>query len=311
MKAFIFPGQGKSVSVSMGKALAETFVEAKEVFQEVDDALSQHLTQLMWEGPEEELTLTENAQPALMAVGMALIRVLENQTGKPIKDQCHFVAGHSLGEYTALTAAGMFTVADCARVLKERGKAMQKAVPPGVGAMAALLGSDMDTAKKLVEAASTQGICEISNDNAPNQIVVSGHAEAVDYLIGISGDYEVKRVIKLPVSAPFHCSLMEPAAERMKDVLASTAMSSPHLPIVSNVTAEVTQDKTEIADLLVQQVTKTVRWRESVDLLAQKGVESFIELGPGKVLTGLVRSIAPNVTTWCLHEPQEIEDYLR
>lgn len=310
MKAFIFPGQGKSVAPGMGKALAEAFTEAKEVFQEVDDTLSQNLTKLMWEGPEEELTLTENAQPALMAVGIALVRVLENQTGKLIKDQCNFVAGHSLGEYTALTAADMFTLADAARILKERGKAMQRAVAPGIGAMAALLGCDLEKAKAIVEAASTQGVCEISNDNAPNQIVVSGHAEAIDYLIGIAGDYEIKRAIKLPVSAPFHCSLMQPAADRMQDVLRDTSLQSPHLPLVSNVTADITQDKTEISDLLVQQVTKTVRWRESVDLLVQKGVDNFIELGPGKVLTGLVRNIAPGVTTWCLHEPQEIEDYL-
>lgn len=311
MKAFIFPGQGKSVAPGMGKALANTFQEAKEVFQEVDDALSQHLTQLMWEGPEEELTLTENAQPALMAVGMGLVRVLENQTGKHFKDQGQFIAGHSLGEYTALTAAGMFTITDAAKILKERGKAMQKAVAPGVGAMVALLGCDMEKAQKIVAAASTQGVCEISNDNAPNQIVVSGHAEAIDYLIGISADYEIKKAIKLPVSAPFHCSLMQSAADRMAEVLGQTPQQSPHLPLVSNVTAEVTQDKEEITQLLIQQVTKTVRWRESIDLLVQKGVDNFIELGPGKVLTGLVRTIAPGVTTWCLHEPQEIEDYLR
>jgi [acyl-carrier-protein] S-malonyltransferase len=310
MKAFIFPGQGKSVAIGMGRSLSESFAEAKEVFQEVDDALQLSLSKIMWGEDERTLSLTENAQPALMAVGVALARVLVKQSGQAIQQQVNFVAGHSLGEYTALTATGMFTLADAAKMLRIRGASMQLAVKPGIGAMAALLGCDIIKAQQVIQLVQGKGVLEISNDNASNQIVVSGHKDAVDALVSLASDHGIKRAILLPVSAPFHCSLMQPAADKMAEVFKTIRPEVPSVPIISNVTAAIEQDPQRIMQLLVEQVTKTVRWRESVDVLVQKGVNEFIELGSGKVLSGLVRQATQDAKIVCLHDPQEIEDYL-
>lgn len=312
MRAFVFPGQGKSVTVGMGLDLALNFLEAKEVFQEVDNTLNQHLFKLMSEGPIEELTLTENAQPALMALGVALARVLEKQSGKPLTHFGQFGAGHSLGEYSSLTVFDMFTLQDAARILKKRGIAMQQAVKPGVGAMAALLGVELDieNIQKLCIKAQKYGVCEISNDNAPNQIVISGHEEAIDAAILFAPEYGVRRAIALPVSAPFHCSLMAPAAKIMEEVLASTPCKKPLVPLISNVTADKVSNPTEICELLVKQVTQTVRWRECVQKLASLGVTQTIEMGSGKVLSGLIKTIHPDMRLWSLEEPKDIEFFI-
>lgn len=309
-RAFIFPGQGKSVALGMGKDLAECFLEAKEVFQEVDDALDQHLFQLMCEGPESDLTLTENAQPALMALGFALARVLEKQSGKKINAFADFVAGHSLGEYSGLSVTNMFTLKEAARILKKRGLAMQKAVAPGLGSMAALLGGNIDGAKDLCKAKFGDGVCEISNDNAPNQIVISGHKTAIDASIAHASAFGFRRAILLPVSAPFHCSLMLPAAKEMQIVLDEIELKTPLLPLISNVTAKEVEDPQEIKELLIEQVTKTVRWRECVLRLHELGVTEVIEMGAGKVLSGLVKAIQPDMHTWSLERPQDIEHFI-
>ena len=312
MRAFVFPGQGKSVTVGMGLDLALNFLEAKEVFQEVDNTLNQHLFKLMSEGPIEELTLTENAQPALMALGVALGRVLEKQSGKPLTYFGQFGAGHSLGEYSSLTVFDMFTLQDAARILKKRGIAMQQAVKPGVGAMAALLGTalDIETIQKLCAKAQKYGVCEISNDNAPNQIVISGNEEAIDAAITFAPEYGIRRAIMLPVSAPFHCSLMAPAAKEMQKVLETIECKKPLLPLISNVTADKVSNPTEICDLLVKQVTQTVRWRECVQKLASLGVTETIEMGSGKVLSGLIKTIHPDMRLWSLEEPKDIEFFI-
>ncbi len=295
----------------MGRELAEAFPVAREVFEEVDDALGFNLRRVMLEGPEADLQLTENAQPALMAMSLAVLRVLQTQGNFELGAKCSFVAGHSLGEYSALTAAGTFSLADAARVLKERGRAMQQAVPVGKGAMAALLGVELDIAEEIAAAASQGGVCAAANDNAPGQIVISGDSEAVDRALAIAAERGFKRAIKLPVSAPFHCALMQPAADRMAEVLATTKISFPAVPVVANVTAVPSSDPDEIRKLLIQQVTSRVRWRECV--LAMKGhnIDTIVEIGAGKVLTGLTKRIDKELTGISVSSPADVEAFLK
>ena len=297
MRAFIFPGQG-SQSVGMGKALAEASIAARELFQEVDDALSQNLFRIMCEGPEADLTLTENAQPAIMANAIATLRVLEKEAGLRLADKGDFVAGHSLGEYTALCAAEAFDVATTARLLKLRGQAMQAAVPVGEGAMAALLGADIEKAQALADAAAEGEVCTVANDNDPSQVVISGHRGAIERAVALVKDYGIKRGVLLPVSAPFHCPLMQPAADAMAEALANAAINAPLLPVYANVLAAPISAPDEIRARLVEQVTGRVRWRESVAAMWEAGVTDFVELG-GKVLGPMVKRIAPeaNVTS--------------
>jgi [acyl-carrier-protein] S-malonyltransferase len=309
--AYVFPGQG-SQAVGMGKELAAAFTEAREIFGEVDEALKQKLSVLMFEGPGETLVLTENAQPALMAVSMAVVEVLEKQGNVSIRNTARYVAGHSLGEYSALAAAGSLTVSDAARLLKTRGLAMQKAVPVGEGAMAALLGLDVDQAQEVASEASGNGeICATANDNAPGQVVVSGHRAAVERAIELAKAKGAKRALMLPVSAPFHCPLMKPAADVMAEALANTIIKSPAVPVIANVTAATVIDPDEIRRLLVEQVTAMVRWRESVHVMKEAGVDTLIELGAGKVLTGLTKRIDGELTGISLQAPQDIEDFLK
>ncbi len=308
-RAFVFPGQG-SQAVGMGKVLAEASPVAREVFEEVDDALSQKLSKLMFEGPEDELTLTENAQPALMAVSMALIRVLEKDGGIVIADKADFVAGHSLGEYSALAAAGAFGVADAARLLKTRGKAMQEAVPVGEGAMAALLGLDIDKVAEIAREAAGDEVCDIANDNSDGQVVVSGSRAAVERAVALAGEAGARRSVLLPVSAPFHCALMAPAADVMQAALAETSITPPNPRLIANVTADEVTDPDEIRALLFKQVTGMVRWRESVLAMKAKGVDTLIEVGSGKVLTGLVRRIDRELTGVSVQGPDDIETLL-
>ncbi len=289
--AFTFPGQG-SQFVGMGKDLADAFPAARALFDEVDDALGEKLSQIIWEGPDEKLTLTQNTQPALMAVSCAVMRVLESEKGIRV-GQAQFVAGHSLGEYSALAAAGALSLADTARLLHLRGKAMQEAVPVGEGAMAALLGVDVEVAAKIAaEVASVTGlICGVANDNAPGQVVISGAKSAIDKAMELGKDYGVRRAIPLPVSAPFHCALMQPAAERMAAALAEVEIKAPAVPVVANVVAEAIASPEVIRERLIEQVTGTVRWRESVTYMADHGVRLLYEIGAGRVLTGMVRRI--------------------
>jgi [acyl-carrier-protein] S-malonyltransferase len=289
--AFTFPGQG-SQAVGMGKALADAFPAARAVFDEVDAALGEKLTAIIWEGPAERLQLTENAQPALMAVSLAALRVLESEAGIDVGRDAAFVAGHSLGEYSALAAAGSLSIADTARLLRTRGLAMQKAVPVGVGAMAALLGLDYETAVAVAEEAAQGEVCQAANDNGGGQVVVSGNKAAVDRAVEIAKAKGAKRAMLLPVSAPFHCRLMQPAADAMAEALAGVTVNPPKAPLVSNVLASAITDPAEIRKRLVEQVTGTVRWRESVAYMAQHGVTHFLEIGAGKVLSGLVKRIA-------------------
>ncbi len=311
-KAFVFPGQG-SQAVGMGRELVATFAEARAVFEEVDDALGQKLSALMAEGPEAELTLTENAQPALMAVSAAVVAVLRRQGGVDLAKASAFVAGHSLGEYSALHAAGTFTLADTARLLKLRGRSMQKAVPVGEGAMAALLGADLDAALEIAAAAAAETglVCGVANDNAPGQVVVSGAKAAVDCAIALAATRGYKRAIKLPVSAPFHCALMRPAADAMAEALAEVALRAPAVPLVANITAAATRDADEIRGLLVEQVTGLVRWRESMLYLKAQGVDTVIELGSGKVLSGLVKRIDKELIGISVQTPADIEALLK
>ncbi|CUW39932.1 malonyl-CoA-[acyl-carrier-protein] transacylase [Magnetospirillum sp. XM-1] len=309
-RAFVFPGQG-SQAVGMGRELAEAFPVARQLFQEVDDALSQKLTTLMFEGPEDQLTLTENAQPALMAVSMAVVRVLESEGKLDLAKAATFVAGHSLGEYSALAAAGTFTVADTARLLKVRGQAMQKAVPVGVGAMAALLGSELEQAREIAALAAEGEVCEAANDNGGSQVVLSGHKGAVDRAIKIAAEKGIKRAIPLPVSAPFHCALMQPAADAMAEALAKVGMQAPKVALVANVTASKVTDPAAIRDLLVRQVTGTVRWRESVLFMKAEGVTSLVELGSGKVLGGLAKRIDKELSGSSVGTPADIEAFLK
>lgn len=289
--ALTFPGQG-SQAVGMGKALAENFAPARLVFEEVDDALGQKLSRLMWEGSSDDLSLTVNTQPALMAVSLAVVKVLEAEADLDIARDAAFVAGHSLGEYSALSAARSISVADTARLLRIRGQAMQEAVPVGVGAMAALLGLDFEDAVAIAAEAAGNEICAAANDNGPGQVVVSGHVGAVNRAIELAQARGAKRAIMLPVSAPFHCPLMQPAAERMRDALARVDVQQPLVPVVANVLAAPIDSPADIRQALVSQVTGTVRWRESVAAMAAAGVETFVELGSGKVLTGLAKRIA-------------------
>ena len=310
MRAFIFPGQG-SQSVGMGKALADASPVAREVFQEVDDALGQSLFKLMSEGPEDQLTLTENAQPAIMANAIATLRVLEKEGGVTLSAKADYVAGHSLGEYSALCAAGAFDLATTARLLKTRGQAMQAAVPVGVGAMAALLGADIDTAQKLADAAAEGEVCTVANDNDPSQVVISGHKGAVERAVALVKDYGIKRGVLLPVSAPFHCPLMQPAADAMAEALGANSPAAPLVPVVANVTASPVSDADTIRDLLVQQVTGRVRWRESVASMEDIGVGQFVEFG-GKVLSPMVkRSAAGEVETVSVISMDDIETLLK
>jgi [acyl-carrier-protein] S-malonyltransferase len=296
----------------MGKELAAAFTEAREIFGEVDDALKQNLSKLMFEGPADALTLTENAQPALMAVSMAVVKVLEKQGNVTIRNTARYVAGHSLGEYSALAAAGSLSLSDTARLLKTRGQAMQKAVPVGEGAMAALLGLDIDQALEVASQASGNGeICAAANDNAPGQVVVSGHKAAVERAIELAKGKGAKRAMLLPVSAPFHCPLMKPAAEVMAEALSKVNVMSPVVPVIANVTAATVVDTDEIRRLLVEQVTGMVRWRESVRVMKDAGVDMLIELGSGKVLSGLTKRIDGDLTGLSVGTPQDIEDFLK
>jgi [acyl-carrier-protein] S-malonyltransferase len=304
-RAFTFPGQG-SQAVGMGKELSEAYPEARAVFAEVDEALGQKLSTLMFEGPAETLQLTENAQPALMAVSMAVIRVLAAK-GVTVNTAAAFVAGHSLGEYSALCAAGVFSLADTAKLLKTRGQAMQQAVPVGQGAMAAILGLDLETVLRAVNDAENGEVCGVANDNAPGQVVISGHAAAVGRAIELLKAAGAKRALPLPVSAPFHCALMRPAADAMEYALEQAKVSPPSVPVVVNVTARPTSDPTAIKRHLVEQVTGMVRWTESVKWLATEGgVTDLYELGAGKVLTGLAKRIAPDVTATPVNTPVDI-----
>ena len=309
-RGFVFPGQG-SQAVGMGRALAEEFGEARGVFSAVDDALDQKLSHLMWDGPESELTLTENAQPALMAVSMAVVRVLA-ENGVKLSENAAYVAGHSLGEYSALTATGALELEDAARLLKLRGQAMQRAVPVGVGAMAALLGLEFDAVVAVAEEAGHgEEICAAANDNAVGQVVVSGHAAAVARAIDLAKERGAKRAVELPVSAPFHCALMQPAADEMQAALAKTNIAAPAVPVIANVRAAPVIEPEEIRQLLVKQITARVRWRESMIWLADNDTVSLVELGNGKVLTTMARRIDSRLTAIALSTPDDIRAYLR
>ncbi len=309
-KAFVFPGQG-SQAVGMGKALAEAFAAARRVFEEVDEALQQRLSTLMFEGPEAELTLTANTQPALMAVSLAALRALEAEAGLDLRRDAAFVAGHSLGEYSALAAAGSLTIADAARLLRRRGEAMQRAVPVGKGMMAALIGLDYEAGAAIAVQAQqqTQAICAVANDNGGGQIVISGAKPAVECAIELAKAKGVRRAIPLAVSAPFHCALMAPAAKVMAEALRDVEIKRPKVPLVANVLAAPVEDPLEIRERLVEQVTGTVRWRESVAFMAGRGVSEFIELGSGQVLTGLLKRIVEKATGLAVGTPHEVQAY--
>ncbi len=304
--AFIFPGQG-SQKVGMGRELAEAFSAAREVFEEIDDVLGQKLSSLMWQGPDEDLLLTENAQPALMAVSMAVVRVLEHEAGMTVRGTAAFMAGHSLGEYSACAAAGTFALADAARLLKTRGRAMQSAVAVGEGAMAAVLGMDMAAVREVTADAASGEVCEVANDNAPGQVVVSGHKAAVERAAKLAKDRGASRAILLPVSAPFHCSLMAPAADVMAEALANCDIRPPAVPVVNNVAAAVVTDPDTVRTGLIEQVTGTVRWRESVEFMASSKVDTMIELGAGKVLCGLVRRIDRTIDCMSAGTPADMD----
>jgi [acyl-carrier-protein] S-malonyltransferase len=303
--AFVFPGQG-SQSVSMGKALADTFAAAREVFGEVDEALGESLTTVMWEGPADRLTLTENAQPALMAVSLAAMRVLEREAGLDLSRDAAFVAGHSLGEYSALAAAGALSISDTARLLRTRGRAMQAAVPVGAGAMAALLGLEFEIATEVAAEAAQGQACQAANDNGGGQVVVSGDKVAVERAVEIAKAKGARRAMLLPVSAPFHCTLMQPAADAMADALSKVQVKPPVVPLVANVLARPISEPAEIVKALIAQVTGTVRWRESVAFMASAGVDSFYEVGAGKVLSGLIKRIADGATGTAIGTPEEV-----
>ena len=309
-RAFVFPGQG-SQAVGMGKALADAFPVAREVFQEVDDALAQKLSKIMFEGPMEELTLTANTQPALMANSVAIMMVLQAEGGLDLGVSAELIAGHSLGEYSALAAAGSLDLADTARLLKLRGEVMQAAVPAGEGAMAALLGLDLDAAKEAAAEGAGDDVCDVANDNAPGQVVVSGTKAAVERAIEVAKAKGARRAILLPVSAPFHCSLLQPAADAMEVAFESIAMSAPVVPLVSNVTASLVADPIRIKQLLVQQVTATVRWRECVLAMSAAGVNELIEIGCGKVLSSMVKRISKEMTAKNVETADDIEAILK
>jgi len=304
--AFVFPGQG-SQDVGMGRELAQTYKAAQDVFDEVDDALGEPLSRTIWEGPKSVLTLTENAQPALMAVSMAVVRVLEVEKGFRLADGVSYVAGHSLGEYSALAAAGAISIRDAAKLLRARGRAMQQAVPVGQGAMAALLGVGLDVAEKVAAEAAQGDVCQIANDNDPAQVVLSGHKSAIDRVGEVGRNHGVRRALPLPVSAPFHCSLMQPAAEVMAQELAKVDIRPPVVPVVANVVAEPISDPDEIRKRLVEQVTGTVRWRECVLKMGALGVTDFYEIGSGKVLAGLVKRILKDANAMSVGSPADVD----
>jgi len=303
--AFVFPGQG-SQAVGMGKTLAANFAAAQQVFEEVDVALGSRLSNIIFEGPADALTLTENAQPALMAVSLAALRVLEGEAGFVLARDAQFVAGHSLGEYSALAAAGAFTVADAARLLRTRGQAMQKAVPVGMGAMAALFGLEFDAASAVAAEAAQGEVCQAANDNGAGQVVVSGNKAAVERAVEIARAKGAKRAMLLPVSAPFHCALMQPAADVMAEALAKVSVRPPTVPLVTNVLAKAIEDPAEIVRSLIAQVTGTVRWRESVVYMAGAGVTNFYEVGAGKVLSGLIRRLAEGAVVTAVGSPEDV-----
>jgi [acyl-carrier-protein] S-malonyltransferase len=309
-RAFVFPGQG-SQAVGMGSELAGAFVAARDVFQEVDEALRQNLSRLMFQGPEDELTLTENAQPALMAMSLAVMRVLDRDGNLDLQRHVAVVAGHSLGEYSALAAARSVSLGDAARLLKRRGQAMQRAVPVRQGAMAAMLGLELDAARAIAEEARQGEVCDVANDNGASQVVLSGHKTAIDRAMAIAEARGAKRSILLPVSAPFHCSLMAPAAREMETALAEVDVKEPYVPLIANVSAAAVTEPDEIKRLLVQQVTGLVRWRESVLAMKERGVHAVIELGAGRVLIGLARRIDRELATSALATPAEIEAFLK
>ena len=308
--AFVFPGQG-SQAVGMGMALSEAFPVARHAFQEIDDALEQRLSRLMAEGPEADLTLTENAQPALLAVSLAVLRVLEGEGGFDIGASVTCVAGHSLGEYSALTAARAFDLGDAARLLKTRGRAMQDAVPVGMGGMAALLGTDLEGAQALAEAAAEGEVCSAANDNAPDQVVLSGHASAIDRAVALAPEHGIKRAIPLQVSAPFHCSLMAPAADVMRLALDDVIVAPPVVPVIANISAQPTEEPGTICRLLVEQVTGMVRWRECVLAMKDLDVDTLVEIGAGKVLSGLTRRIDRDINALSVSDPAGVEAFLK
>ncbi|HEU5018850.1 MAG TPA: ACP S-malonyltransferase [Pseudolabrys sp.] len=303
--AFVFPGQG-SQTVGMGKALAASFAPARAVFEEVDAALGERLSAIIFEGPADTLTLTQNAQPALMAVSLAVLRVLEAEAGLDLRRDAQFLAGHSLGEYSALAAAGALSITDTARLLRTRGQAMQKAVPVGVGAMAALLGLDFEAASAVADEAAQGQVCQAANDNGGGQVVVSGDKAAVERAVEIAKAKGARRAMLLPVSAPFHCALMQPAADAMAEALAKVRVNRPVVPVVANVLAKPIDNPSEIVRSLVAQVTGTVRWRESVAFMAQAGVTTFYEAGAGKVLSGLIKRIAEGASASAIGTPEEV-----
>ncbi len=309
-RSFVFPGQG-SQAVGMGRELAQAFVTARDVFAETDEALRQNLSRLMFEGPESELTLTENAQPALMTMSLAVARILEKDGSFDMKRHVAFVAGHSLGEYSALAAVGALELGDAARLLKRRGMAMQRAVPVGVGAMAALLGLEIETARIVAGEAAQGEVCDVANDNGPGQVVVSGHKSAVERAIAIAGERGARRSIMLPVSAPFHCALMKPAADEMAGALAEVKLKEPLVPLIANVSAAPVRDPDAIKSLLVEQVTGLVRWRECVLTMKENGVDGVVELGAGRVLSGLIKRIDREIATGSIATPSEIEAFLK
>lgn len=308
-RAFLYPGQG-SQTIGMGKALYDASSAAKAVFDAVDEALGENLSGLIFEGDQDTLTLTRNAQPALMATAVAATRAIEEASGKPLSDLCDYVAGHSLGEYSALASAGAVSVADAAKLLRLRGETMQKAVPVGEGGMAALIGASLEQAEKIAEQAAAEGVCDVANDNSPGQVVLSGSIAAIDRAIELAAAEGIKRAMKLPVSAPFHCALMAPAADVMADALAKTDIRSPARPVMANVKAAPVSDPDEIRDLLVKQVSGRVRWREGIEAMVPLGVTEAVEMGAGKVLTGLLRRIDKSLSGRAIETPDDVAAFV-
>jgi [acyl-carrier-protein] S-malonyltransferase len=309
-RAFVFPGQG-SQFVAMGKEIYENFPAGKQVFQEVDNALNENLTKLIFEGPIEDLTQTRNTQPALMAVSLAIVKAIESETKQPLNKLCKYVAGHSLGEYSALCAANAISISDTAKLLRIRGNAMTEAVPTGKGSMAALIGVEFEQAEQIAKTASPEGNCQAANDNGGGQVVVSGSVEAIDKVIAIAAQFGAKKAVKLPVSAPFHSKFMEPAADIMRQALAETLINTPTIAVIANVTADIVTNPDEIRDLLVQQVTGMVRWRESIIRLKQLEVEQIQEIGAGKVLSGLIKRIDKDINSSSIQNPEDISNFLK